>query len=254
MECYAETRGRGPDLVLLHGWGLHGGVFDALADRLADHYCVHAVDLPGHGASGAVGVFDAAAVADALAAQFPLPVHVLGWSLGGLVAQHWAARHPSRVLSLALVSTSPRFVSGPDWPHAQDAAAMRAVADALGGQFERTLENFLSLQTLGAPHARELARALSASLFAHGRPQGLLPALECLLSDDARPLARDILAPTLVLGGERDRITPPGASRWLAEHLPHGTLHMFGQASHLPFVSHAAAFEACLRQHLDHHA
>ncbi|NDV11281.1 pimeloyl-ACP methyl ester esterase BioH [Crenobacter caeni] len=254
MECYAETRGRGPDLVLLHGWGLHGGVFDALADCLADHYCVHAVDLPGHGASGAVDVFDAAAVADLLAAQFPLPVHVLGWSLGGLIAQHWAARHPARVRSLTLVSTSPRFVNGPDWPHAQDAAALHAVADALGGQFERTLENFLALQTLGAPHGRELARALSASLFAHGRPQGLLPALDCLLTDDARPLARDIVAPTLVLGGERDRITPPGASRWLAHQLPHATLEMFAQASHLPFVSHAAAFEECLRQHLDHHA
>ncbi|WP_239689513.1 alpha/beta fold hydrolase [Aquitalea pelogenes] len=91
---------------MLHGWGLHGGVFDRVASQLADHYCVHLVDLPGHGASAPLARFDADEVADLVDAQFPFPVQVVGWSLGGLIAQHWAARHPDKVKSLALVATA----------------------------------------------------------------------------------------------------------------------------------------------------
>lgn len=48
---HVETRGHGPDLVLLHGWAMHGGVFAPLIDTLADDFRIHVVDLPGHGFS-----------------------------------------------------------------------------------------------------------------------------------------------------------------------------------------------------------
>src|SRR5690606_39660985 len=46
---HIETTGQGPDLVLVHGWAMHAGVFSALAGRLAGRYTLHLVDLPGHG-------------------------------------------------------------------------------------------------------------------------------------------------------------------------------------------------------------
>jgi pimeloyl-[acyl-carrier protein] methyl ester esterase len=52
MALHVETFGSGPDLVLLHGWGMHGGVWGDFALRLAEHHRVHAIDLPGHGYSG----------------------------------------------------------------------------------------------------------------------------------------------------------------------------------------------------------
>jgi pimeloyl-ACP methyl ester carboxylesterase len=48
---HVQTLGHGPDLVLLHGWGLHGGVFAPLVERLVDDFTPHVVDLPGHGLS-----------------------------------------------------------------------------------------------------------------------------------------------------------------------------------------------------------
>jgi len=48
---YVEQRGQGPDLVLLHGWGLNLRVWDTLTDELASGFRVIAVDLPGHGRS-----------------------------------------------------------------------------------------------------------------------------------------------------------------------------------------------------------
>ena len=51
MPLHVEVVGDGPPLVLIHGWGLHGGVFAPLVDRLSDRFRMHLVDLPGHGGS-----------------------------------------------------------------------------------------------------------------------------------------------------------------------------------------------------------
>lgn len=253
MSLYIETRGRGPDVVLLHGWGLHGGVFDRVAANLEQDYCLHLVDLPGHGGSAAVADFDPQQIAATLAAHFPLPVHVVGWSLGGLLAQYWAAAS-AQVKSLALVASSPRFVRDDSWPHAQPRAAIETVAANLDSAFELTLERFLGLQMMGAPAARDTLKALKSQLFAHGRPQGLLPALQCLLDADARPLAAAIHCPVGLFYGARDAITPAAAGRWLAAQLPDAVYHDFPQASHAPFLSHETEFIDTLRQHLEQHA
>ena len=148
---------------MLHGWGLHGGVFSRVAERLAASHCVHLVDLPGHGASAPLASFDADAVADLLDQAFPLPAQVVGWSLGGLVAQHWAARHPDKIKSLALVATSPRFV--------RDELAARAGAQihrgggrqpgrrlrANAGAFSRLADDG---RAVGARHLEGLARGV----------------------------------------------------------------------------------------------
>ncbi|PRP68997.1 pimeloyl-[acyl-carrier protein] methyl ester esterase [Chromobacterium amazonense] len=251
MNLFVETLGQGPDVVMLHGWGLHGGVFSRVAEQLAARFCVHLVDLPGHGASPALARFDADAVADIVAAHFPLPAHVVGWSLGGLIAQHWAARHPDRVKSLALIATSPRFVRDDSWPHAQARQSIEAVAQSLDGAFEQTLERFLALQMMGAPAARDTLKALRGELFAHGRPQGLLPALELLLEADARELADRIRCPAALFYGVRDAITPIGAGRWLADALGDAVLYEFPQASHAPFLSHEPDFVRALAEHLE---
>ena len=87
------------NVLLLHGWAANHHIFDLLAAGLPE--CrVAAPDLPGHGAAGSDGTFDVAAVADSLAAQLNEPAHLLGWSLGGLVALHMAAHHPEKVRSL----------------------------------------------------------------------------------------------------------------------------------------------------------
>ncbi|MDN0074968.1 pimeloyl-ACP methyl ester esterase BioH [Crenobacter sp. SG2303] len=255
MNCFVETLGHGPDVVLLHGWGLHGGVFARIAEQLADRYTLHLVDLPGHGASPLpTGPYTAEAIADSLAEQFPLPLQLVGWSLGGLIAQHWAHRSPGTVKSLTLVATSPLFVRDDGWDHAQPRAQIEAVGANLDTSFELTLERFLALQTLGAPAARDTLKALRELLFAHGSPQGLSPALQLLLDADARAIAPEIGSPTALLFGARDMITPIGAGRWLAETLPDATLTEFPQASHAPFLSHETDFVAALRRHLDQHA
>ena len=251
MTIFVETLGHGPDVVFLHGWGFHGGVFARLAGRLACSYCVHLVDLPGHGASPLLASFDADLVTDLLDRTFPLPVHLVGWSLGGLIAQHWAVRHSDKIKSLALVASSPRFVREEDWPHAQERKSIEAVAASLNSAFSQTLERFLALQMMAAPSARDTLKTLYSQLFAHGRPKGLLPALDFLLTYDARELVGRIQCRTGLFYGLRDIITPIGAGRWLADALDDSRLYEFPQASHVPFLSQETEFFLALSEHLN---
>lgn len=66
-SLYFESVGRGPDVVLVHGWGLHGGVWSRVAQALADEFTVHCVDLPGHGHSASLQDYTLDNLARALA-------------------------------------------------------------------------------------------------------------------------------------------------------------------------------------------
>ena len=114
---HVETTGHGPDLVLLHGWAMHGGVFAPLIERLRAHRCLHVVDLPGHGGSrdSDVALTLDACVA-AIRAIVPADAEWCGWSLGGLVALH-AARSGVAMSRLTMLCASPCFVKRADWPH-----------------------------------------------------------------------------------------------------------------------------------------
>jgi pimeloyl-ACP methyl ester carboxylesterase len=101
----------GPIVLAIHGLGGSGRYWHGLATRLGGRCTVIAPDLPGFGASDRpAGDVDRATLLDdldALAASLPrnAPVHVVGHSLGGVLAALWAARAPQRVRSLALAST-----------------------------------------------------------------------------------------------------------------------------------------------------
>lgn len=253
-QLYIETQGQGANIVLLHGWGLHGGIWQRVADHLSTEFCVHMPDLYGHGRSPTLSPLHLDSLVDAMQQHFPLPVHLVGWSLGGLIAQAWAARHPEHIQSLTLVCSSPRFVCDDTWQHAQTAMALGDMANALNSHFEATLKRFLMLQTLGSEHAKICLNALNTQLFAHGTPKGLMPALALLQQADARPLAQNISAPTLIISGERDALTPHAASQWLTKHIHGAQLKSFPDAAHTPFLSHEAQFITLLRDFLHAHA
>lgn len=253
-SLYFESVGRGPDVVLVHGWGLHGGVWSRVAQALADEFTVHCVDLPGHGHSVSLQDYTLDNLARALAATFPLPVQVVGWSLGGLAAMRWALDAPASLKSLTLVASSPCFVQRADWPHAQAVQVMRQFADNLGGQFEQTLRRFLALQTLGSESAHAVLAEMKHILFAHGRPSALEAALAVLESSDVRHELPQLHLPTHLSYGQRDALTPIGAARWLAGAIAGSTLTEFPQASHAPFLSHEAEFVADLIPFLQRHA
>jgi pimeloyl-[acyl-carrier protein] methyl ester esterase len=115
MALYTQTSGAGPDLMMVHGWGLHGGIWKPLLPLLEAHFRVTSVDLPGHGRSGWQGEETLDAMAGALLSVAPAGAAWLGWSLGGLVAVRAALLAPTRVNALIEIASSPCFVRRPGW-------------------------------------------------------------------------------------------------------------------------------------------
>ena len=240
MALHVERLGSGPDLVLLHGWGLHGGIWHAIAARLARSFRLHLVDLPGHGHSRDHPFGDLDAVVDAVAQSTPDNVRVCGWSLGGLVALRLATRHPSRVAALALVSTTPCFAQRPDWPQAMATETLMRFVEDLRVEPAKTLRRFVSLNALGGPKARDRTRELAALLAERGTPsaRSLAAGLAMLRDADLRSEVARIGQTAVVIHGGRDCLAPVGAGRWLAAELACARMVEIPNAAHLPFVSH----------------
>ena len=248
MSLHVERTGHGPDLVLLHGWGMHSGAWSEVLPQLAARHRVHAIDLPGHGHSSglAVGRFDDAV--DAIAARVPSGATVCGWSLGGLVAQRLARRHGGLVRGLVLVSTTPCFMQRPDWRHGMAAATLESFATGLHADRSATLASFVRLNALHGAHGREAIRAFTQRLYDRGAPSeaALAATLEWLRETDLRADAARPGPPTLVIHGARDMLAPLEAARWLAGSIPGARALELPDAAHIPFFTHRAAFVQAL--------
>jgi malonyl-CoA O-methyltransferase len=239
---HVEIRGAGPDLVLLHGWALHGGMWGPWIEQLGRHARLHLIDLPGHGRSrwpdGAVTLRD---LARAVSPHVPAGAAVLGWSLGGMVALELARSRPADLAALVLLATTPCFLARDDWPDGMSPAVLDGFAAGLAGDYRRTISNFLALQTWGDEHATQALRSLRATLDAHGEPDphALAAGLGILREADLRTELAAIAIPALVISGEHDRITPVAAGRELASRLPSARFITIAKAGHAPFLSHA---------------
>ena len=245
-----ETAGSGAPLLLIHGWGMHGGMWISVAEQLAQHFKVYAVDLPGHGYSLTLsrqrerGLNMLDAIVDQLALQFSEPLTVCGWSLGGQVALRWALRHPQQVERLVMVASTPCFVRLEDWKYALSVEILEDFAVNLQQNYALTLKRFLSLQMRGSEQERETLAILRDGLFSRGEPDlhALQDGLEILRSSDLRCDLPDLKQPMLVLAGERDTLIPHQASQYLASQTPNGRMEIIRGAAHAPFLSHPEIF------------
>lgn len=229
-----------PTLVLLHGWGMHGGVWQTLGASLADDFHVIAPDLPGYGASPACSPYTLQALAETLWASLPPRSHLLGWSLGAKLALQIAQCEPARVDKLVLVAATPSFRARADWPHGLSESALAEFAESVEQDYEATLQRFLSLQARSGEAARAVITQLRAGLFARGRPslETLRGGLTILRDTDLRASLPAIRHATLLLQGSYDTLVPPAAGIALAQALPNAELQLIPGAAHAPFLSH----------------
>ncbi len=241
---YAGAGDSGAPLVLIHGWGMHGGIWDNVVPQLAQRFRVHCVDLPGYGASAPLPNYDLDGLVQALSAQFDEPLIACGWSLGGQVALHWAQLHPAQVKKIVLVASTPCFAERDDWLFGMAQATLQQFAAELERDDAATLRRFLALQVHGSENERELLLMLRECLFSRGEPDlaALRGGLEILRNADLRAELPAIRQPALVIAGEHDKLTPPEASSYLAQALPNACVKEIAGAAHTPFLSHPQIF------------
>lgn len=246
---YWHTEGEGKrDLVLLHGWGLNAQVWQGIAARLAPHFRLHCVDLPGYGRSAGYGALSLNAMADIVLAQAPEKAVWLGWSLGGLVASQAALSAPERVGALITVASSPCFSAQEEWPGIKP-AVLQGFQQQLSEDFQRTVERFLALQTLGTGSARQDARLLKSVVLEQPMPsiEVLNGGLDILRQIDLREAMATVTLPMLRIYGALDGLVPRKVASLLDERWPDTDSVVMPQAAHAPFISHPDAFSEWIR-------
>jgi len=233
-----EVMGSGPDLVMLHGWGMRAGIWFDWAESLAANFRVHLVDLPGHGASGYSSGPQLDDWTAAVAGQVPGDAWWLGWSLGALLSLNAARLYPRRVRGLVLLAGTPRFVTAPDWPCAVDSGVFDQFAGQLQEDVRRTLVRFLSLQVRGSDAGNAALRRLRSLLNSGPCPhqQALSDGLRLLQYSDLRASLDALRIPLYWLFGARDTLVPMA----VAEQVP-GIWEAVPGAGHAPFLSHPQA-------------
>lgn len=251
-RAVVEVVGSGPDLVLVHGWAMHRGVWATIAEDLAGHFRLHLVDLPGHGeAAGQALPGNAAELAEDLVMRLP-PAAWLGWSMGGLVTLQALLVHGERISRAILVSTNPSFIVRGHWPAAMPRHMLTDFRQRLGQDPQDTVERFLKLETLGSDRPRATLRALRASLQRVALPGvGVLEkGLGILRDSDYTAALSTIAHEVLWLAGEGDRLVPPKAMERAAGLMPRGRCVRLPGACHAPFISHPRPFVAHIKEFL----
>ncbi len=233
-------------VALLHGWGMHSGVWSATAQMLGERALL--VDMPGYGERATVLPYDLPTLAHTIAADLPPLFDLVAWSLGGQVALTLAQLYPARVQRLVLVGVNPCFTQRGDNSCGIDADVLMQFGADLAANYEPTLKRFLALQARGDDDARALLAQLRQLLFARGRPAAsvLQAGLDILLHADLRDSVRSLATPALIIHGSFDQLAPVCAAEWLAQALPNAQLAVITGASHAPFLSHRAQFDSVL--------
>jgi pimeloyl-ACP methyl ester carboxylesterase len=239
-EIWYERTGTGPPLLHIHGSGFGHRNFERLSPHLTHAFEVVDFDLPGFGASGRSrrepGLESTSDdVAELVAELGHDRIHVHGTSFGALVALLLAARHPRLVDRLVLSCFLARYDAAAramraTWKRAARDSGMAAVSDltAVAG-FSRT---FFEREECAAQLERMRA------VFERTDPDVFVAATEALERTDLSPLAARVQAPTLLLGGREDTMTPldPGASGFglvqLRDRMPRAELVVLEDCGH----------------------
>lgn len=235
-----------PRVALVHSLALHGGMWDGVAWLLAGRARLLAMDCRGHGASERVrGPYATAQFAGDLAAVLDAQgwdaATVVGCSMGGCVAQDFAARQPARTQGLVLVDTTAWY--GPDapaaWRERGEIALRGGMAALTGFQAARWF-------TTGFNAAKPEVLAHWLGVFQTNDAACYAAACRMLGEADLRPLLPRIAAPTAVLVGEEDGATPPAMARALADAIAGATLQVIPGAKHLSPVETPAPVAAAI--------
>ncbi|MGH8551364.1 MAG: pimeloyl-ACP methyl ester esterase BioH [Methylococcales bacterium] len=237
---FSETLGQGEDVVLVHGWGMHGGFWREFAQGLARRYRVTCLDLPGHGLSAPIDDYAPEKIAALLAGSAPDTAHWIGWSLGATLVLFMTGLFPECVKSVGLVAGNPKFASDPDWQHALRTEVLDQFNRNLLDDFKPTLLRFLKVQTLGLESSRETYRAMKSRLNERKapHPQALCAGVEILKCADQRERLRSLKKPVLVLLGTQDSLVPVGVSESIMRLNPSVDLCVIQNAGHIPFITH----------------
>jgi 3-oxoadipate enol-lactonase/4-carboxymuconolactone decarboxylase len=237
-----------PVLLLSNSLGTDAGMWSGQLPAFTSLFQVLRYEQRGHGGSSAVpGPYtidelgaDAVALLDVLGIE---RASICGTSLGGMVGMWVAAHHPERVERLVLACTAPALPPAQAWHERAAAARAAGVAPLAGILFPRWFPPGFAEE-----HPEVLASVVAMLERCDG--EGYAGCCEAIASMDQRPSLARITAPTLVLAGADDPVTPPAGALELAGAITGASLVVLAGAAHLANLAQPERFGAAVLDHL----
>ena len=248
--------GKGEAIVFLHGLGSTKENWDAQLRSFGGYYFVVAWDARGYGDSDDGSshlVFardftdDLKALLDSLRVE---RAHLVGLSMGGLIAQCFYFAYRARVATLTLADTFPYFGGlGAETVARFTAFRLQPLID---GATPADLAQS-AIPSLMAPHADDAAKAKLLASLAGLRKEPYIKTIRALLDQEAPGDLKMVAVPTLVIVGEHDLLSPPSIAEALAAQIPGSRLVVLEGAGHMSSMERPAEFNETLRSFLAAH-
>lgn len=254
-RIYYEVRGEGPPLVLVEGLGYASWMWIMQVEDLSrdhkliiyDNRGVGKSDKPNYPYNMDLFADDLKAVMDAVGVE---KAHILGVSMGGMIAQWFALKYPGRVKSLILVSTHHGGKDIEPIPPETLNAMFGPPPSHLKTEREILAYKMRYAFSPGWPEAnRELfEKLIDLRLREPQPPEAYMNQASAAVTFDASGRLHEITAPTLIIHGDQDRVVPVGNAFKLHEKIPNSKLVIFKGAGHLLIIERAEEFNNMVRE------
>lgn len=253
IEMAYDDTGSGPAVVLLHGYPFNRSMWREQTEALSASYRVITPDLRGHGETTATDepatmdemARDVAALMDALDIR---RAAVGGLSMGGYVTLAFYRRFPLRVRALVLADTRPQADTD-EARRNREQQARKALKEGMNAIAEVMLPKALAPTTL-REHPERVARV--REMIKSTKPAGAAAALRGMAARvDQSDFLPSILAPTLILVGSEDELTPPRDAEFMRREIRGSRLVVIEGAAHLSNIENPVEFNRALKEFLD---
>ena len=254
-DVHHLEKGAGEALIFLHGVGGDAHSWEFQLDSFASEYRAIAWDMPGYGGSPLIDPMTFDGLAEALVGLMDSleleRAHVVGHSMGGMVAQQAIAAHGERFQSLILSATSPAF-GRPDGDFQKKFIEARmAPLDQGKPMADLAAEMVSGMMSEGTS---DEAKALALDSMSKVSAETYRAAINCLVTFDRRDNLGLIDVPTLVLAGEIDNNAPAPMMEKMASKIPGAEYVCLAGAGHLANMEMPETFDQVLREFLTQNA
>lgn len=253
IEWFYESAGEGERRILfIHGWGVDHRIWRQQIKYFQRQARVLAVDLPGHGRSTFVrGSLTemAQGLRDVLVHTSFAPCHVVGSSLGGLLALKFYELFPGAFRKMTFVGSAPKFSRSEDYPYSLDVPRIRKLAEQVQTRYPGIVEVFF--RSLFTREERATRRYLWLQKFRSRdleRPHqnALLDYLEILEKEDLRHVLPGVSLPMQFINGTGDEICTPATVEYIRTIAPQARYDHFERCGHFPFLTQPHLFNSVL--------
>ncbi|XRX42657.1 MAG: pimeloyl-ACP methyl ester esterase BioH [Buchnera aphidicola (Eriosoma harunire)] len=242
-KLIVNTIGKGDiNLILLHGWVLNSKIWYPIINILKEKCTLYLIDLPGYGKNYKYQYINFKDIIYSIYTNIPKNSILMGWSLGGLIAQKIIFDYPDDILGIITVSSSPCFLKKKNWPGVTEHLFKKYYHDIKKNYFN-TIKNFLVIHTkLG--NSKDTINNLIDMMMLDSKPDelALKYGLDLLIYTDLRNQLIKSNLPFLRIYGKLDNIVPYDIKNILDQTWPNTYSVTLMHSAHVPFISQSQQF------------